>query len=346
MNAQTKPLMDWAIQKIRKEYPEDVALLVAIDAHSVNDDGHGECFDYFVPATEQGNALAMTFIVEGIGHDLYPRSWERTQRTATLDDPVTLCLGKARIVYSRSPEDEARFLAIKAQLFENLANPEFRYQKALERLNVAMDLYRTAMFEEEIHKLRQAVGLLHGYLTQAVFTLNGTFSQDWRNGRLPELAALPAKPEGFVEAYQTLLRAKSSNEIKVLAHRMVAETRRFIAGFQLKSAATTSPKDIQGLADWYQEISLWWRRLRFYCETGNADAAFLEACQLQSELAIMSQEFTLWDMDLLGVFDADDLAPLSHRATELEAGIVSAIEGHGGSIRAYDSLEAFLAENS
>ena len=37
-----------------------------------------------------------------VGNDLYPRSWERTERTATLDDPATQCLGNAKILYARS----------------------------------------------------------------------------------------------------------------------------------------------------------------------------------------------------------------------------------------------------
>lgn len=85
-----------------------MALLVAVEGHSVNGDGHGECFDYFIPATERGNELAQTFIIDGIGTDLYPRSWERTERTAELDDRSTICLGNARIVYSRSREDTER----------------------------------------------------------------------------------------------------------------------------------------------------------------------------------------------------------------------------------------------
>ncbi len=109
MNHTSNQLTDWAINKIKKEYPEDIALLVAVEGHEVNNDGHGLCFDYFVPATERGYELSQTFILEGIGHDLYPRSWERTEQTADLNDRVTLCLGNAKILYSRTPADTERF---------------------------------------------------------------------------------------------------------------------------------------------------------------------------------------------------------------------------------------------
>lgn len=48
----------------------------------MENDCHGECFDYFVPANENGNKLAQTFIIDGVGRDLYPEK--------------TLCLNKSK----------------------------------------------------------------------------------------------------------------------------------------------------------------------------------------------------------------------------------------------------------
>ncbi|MBO4267431.1 MAG: hypothetical protein J5910_09630 [Lachnospiraceae bacterium] len=64
MNDMNK-LTDWVIRKIETEYKDDVALLIAIRGHNTDDDQHGVCFDYFVPATERGNELTETFIIGG-----------------------------------------------------------------------------------------------------------------------------------------------------------------------------------------------------------------------------------------------------------------------------------------
>ena len=60
------PLTKWVIDKIEKEYKDDVALLIGIKGHSTDGDEHGEIFDYFVPATERGNELSETFIIDGV----------------------------------------------------------------------------------------------------------------------------------------------------------------------------------------------------------------------------------------------------------------------------------------
>jgi hypothetical protein len=345
VNITTQKLTEWAINKIKNEYIDDVALLVAVEGHSVNGDGHGECFDYFIPATDRGNELSQTFIINGIGYDLYPRSWERTERTANLDDRATICLGNAKILYSRTKEDEDRFNAIRKRLYDNLNNKEFTYKKALENLNIAMDLYRTVMFEEELYKVKMAVGYINYYLSLAVAYLNGTFFKNWKDGQLPELLTLKTVPENYIEYFKAVINTKNANELKSLAHLIISTTRRFVASHKTVVTTAQCNSNFADLASWYQELCLTWRRLRYYCDINDSDAAFKDACNLQNELSIVSEEFGLRKMDLLGCFDAANLSELINRATELEKYIVSEIESHGVKLKKYDTLDAFLSEN-
>ena len=134
MTETVKKLQDWAINKIKSEYPDDIALLVAVDGVSVNNDGHSECFDYFVPSTERGNELSLTFIIDGVGHDLYPRSWERCAHTANLNDNAAFLLLNAKIVYSRSNKDVEKFEEYRTQLNENLNIQNKFYKKQIKKL--------------------------------------------------------------------------------------------------------------------------------------------------------------------------------------------------------------------
>ena len=47
-------------------------------------------------------------------------------------------------------------------------------------------------------------------------------------------------------------------------------------------------------------------------------------------------------MDLLGVFDSNDLTAFKKRAEELEQYIISEIESHGVKIKSYKDLNEFL----
>lgn len=358
MTETTNRLTEWVIDKIKTEYPDDVALLVAVEGSSVNGDGHGEPFDYFVPAAERGNELAQTFIIGGVGNDLYPRSWERCERTANLEDWATFCLGRGKILYSRSKEDEARFEAIRQKLITNLNDPAFVYKKALERLDSAMDMYRTMMFEERLYKVRGLAGFIHYYLAMGIAYLNKTYVADsgWNQGMLPMYSKWNELPKQFLEYYESIVAAKTVSELRSLAHLLITSARQFISEHKPQSISGVKSTNYQGLAEWYQELRTTWNRIYHYCNIKDSDAAFHDACNLQNELSIISEEFNFFysynveekfglsEMDLLGVFDAQDLEPLSKRAAELEKTIVSEIEKHDIKIRRYDTLEEFLAD--
>lgn len=338
-------LTAWVIEKIKTEYPDDVALLVAVEGASINGDGHGEPFDYFVPATERGNQLAQTFIIGDLGNDLYPRSWERTEATANLEDLTTPCLGNARILYARSKQDEERFEALRQKLYANLADPAFTYKKALENLEMAMDLYRTMLFEERLYRVRALAGFVYHYLTVSVACLNKTYRKEWHNGAIGEISSWEKLPANFVEYYKAILQAGTAAELKSLSHLLIASARQFIAGFKPQAVKPEKRPDWHWLAEWYQELRTWWNRLYYFCGVEDSDAAFREACQLQSELDIVGEEFGLGELDLLGVFSPAGLEALAQRAAQLEKTIVAAAEGAGIQIRRYATLEAFLAAN-
>jgi len=345
MSDATAQLTQWVISKIISEYPDEVALLVAVDGASCNGDEHGLPFDYFVPATEHGKEMAQTFIIGDVGNDLYPRSWLRTERTANLDDPATQCLGNARILYSRSDADTAHFEALRQRLFDNLADTEFTYRKALENLGTAMDLYKTLMFDDQLHRARGLAGFIYKYLAVSVSYLNGTYIDDLSGGFMPMIGKWPALPEHFAEDFEAITRASSVTELRNIAHSVIARFREFIAAHKPEDTESTAQPDFNSLANWYQELKTTWERIYHHCAIADAGAAFMDACYLQNELDIVGEEFCLGELDLLGCFDHDDLAALASRASILEDAITAALDNHGVAIERYDTIDAFLDAN-
>ena len=338
-------LTQWVIDRIERDYPDDVALLIGVSGHNVGGDGHGECFDYYVPATERGNHLSETFIINGVGNDLYPRSWDRVERMVSFDDFSSSCLGNAKILYSRSDADAQRFLAAKDTFFANLRDSAFTYGKALERLNDAMALYRTMMFEDRLYKVRLGAGYIIHYLSLAIAYLNGSYEDDRMEGKIRWLQGLPALPKGFIEYIQAVHEADATQDLKNLAHLLIGTTRQFIKAHRPDSAETPRNKDYNQLREWYEEMRTTINRIEYYCASGNVDAAFGDACEMQNELCAIEDEFGLAasECDVLGAFDSADLMGFLRRVHAMEQYIISEIERHGITIRRYNSVDAFLA---
>jgi len=228
-------LTEWVINKIKRDYPGDVALLVGVAHKSTDGSGHGECFDCYVSATERGRELGREIKIGGVNHDLFDCGWERLERMANLRDGAAFLVIDGEILYSRCPEDAARFEALRQKQKDNLVDPRFVYRRALELLDDAMNLYRNMMFEERPHQVRLAAGYIYHYLLTAVLFLNGTYwTAHWR-GNLAQLARCKEKPEQFKAYCRALLAAKSTNELRSIAHLVIQAARTFIAAHKPES---------------------------------------------------------------------------------------------------------------
>lgn len=353
----TKTLTEWVIDKIKSEYKDDIAILAAVKGHAIDGDEHGEVFDYFVPATERGYELSQTFMIDGIGHDLYPRSWERMEKTADLDE-MTITLANAEILYAKSDAERERFEALRKKLEVNLHDSVYVYRKALVCLEAAMELYRVLLFEEKNHIARTQGGCIHMYLSQAVAYLNHTFTDSPiyserqaydsdEKSRMYHCPGFTAVPEKFFENAGLLLRAKDGKEQAEILHALICATRKFILERKPEPVKEEDGSEVcyQELADWYQELSLTWRRIRYFCRENMPEEAYVDACNLQSELLVIAREFQIEEMNLLDSYSADCLERLAARSIKLEENVRRILEEHGIAVNEYASMEEFLAGN-
>ena len=143
-----KELIEWAINKIETEFKGEISLLLGRKgACKIPEDGDDMAFDFFIPACDHGYSLARTFIIDDMGYDLFPMSWERVEGLSTLNEGIAFCLADSEILYSRSDTDRERFELLRKTMFNNLKNKDFIYMKSLEKINFAMDIYKTMLFE-------------------------------------------------------------------------------------------------------------------------------------------------------------------------------------------------------
>jgi len=365
------PLTKWVIDKIEKDYKDDVALLIGIKGHSTDGDEHGEIFDYFVPATERADELTETFIIDGVGHDLYPRSWERLENSVNLND-MPIVLDNATILYSRSEEDANRFEECRNRLRANLHNDTFVYGKALECMDKALEIYRSMIFEEKLYRVRSECDCIHEWLSRAVAYLNHTYAESAiysesqaynkeAESRMYSCPEMKSVPDGFFTNAQKLLETDDVEALRKTVFALLKSTRSFILEHKPASSSTSdsadspdsadardtlaiSKVDYQGLADWYQELSLTWRRLRYFCQNNMVEKAYTDACYLQEEFLYIAQEYKVQELNLLDSFDKDNLSLLAERANSLEIIIQGILADHGVKINSYNSVEDFLAK--
>ncbi|MDR3120907.1 MAG: hypothetical protein LBU58_06195 [Clostridiales bacterium] len=334
----------WAVSRIETEFPNDVSLLVRHKSLCLDNDHDKIGFCYYVPATARAGGLSRTFVIDGVGYDLFPFSWEQLEQMSEVNHYNLTCLDidDASIVWARNDEDRRRFGSLQAKLRANLQNPSLMRQRARKWVDAAADIYGKTLFEERAYIIRKNAGYICDLLALAVAYENGMFYRRGQTGQLAELAKMPRVPEGFTALYETVVREKDTDRQKRLCHDMLVMTSGFLEG----ASAGKKKRGAAELAGWYHELSYTWRRVYHFCEAGDDISAYVWCCMLQEELRGLAEDYELGDIDILGAFDAKNLTAFQARAEEVERGIVSAIERDGGKLDVYQSIEEFLEQNA
>lgn len=343
-------LIDWAVEKIKTKYKEDVALLIGqVGACKLPTDEQKMAFDYYVPLTEKGYQLAETFIIEDMGYDLYPMSFERLEGIADFEEPRMIwVLEKSEVIYAKEEKYRKQFEEIKETLHRNLADKGKTTIQALEFLNIAMEVYSTMQFEENLCKLRKAAGGISSMLTYALAMVNGLAMVDGYGDLIKIVGEMSIKPVDFTDIYEQMISATENEEIRSFCKKLILGVREIL--WKIKGETVVLEEagyyHYEDLAFWYQEARYTFRKIAYYTKQKEVSPCYSLGCYLQIEFDAIQKDFGLKDMNLLGSFDAKNLEVFAKKAQELEAYLVEVIEKNNVKMNSYESLEEFITAQS
>jgi len=342
MSKANKKLADWAVKKIESEYHNDVCLLLEHKTLKLEKDMNATSFSFYIPATNRANGLARTFIIDGIGYDLFPMTWETIESMADVKHYNTTCLGDAEILWARSDEDRQRFISLQARLQANLQNPQYMYERAKKWFNTVKEIYQDTLFEEKLYKVRENVGYICDLLSIAVAFVNLRYFKHGQTNQLQELSSMKKIPKNFAKLYRDIITESCPTTQKRLCHELIKNTKEFLAALEKPPATKTSP-DFSELAAWYQELCYTWRRVYHWCDENDPVNAYIWCCMLQNEVEEWGTKFGITDIDILGCYNASDLAGLRKQAEKIESNFRRAIEENGVKLDEYKTVDDFLS---
>ena len=329
---------DWVLDTVKKEYADDIALVVSHVTLRIGDEDR--IMSYFVPVTDRGRSFARTFILEGRGFDIWGIEWERLEDFADLKEYNITCLADGEVLYAKTEEDRDRFEALKRRQAQKLADPLLQRVHALEAFSRAKQVYFEMLFAKG-GDVKMGAAYVLDYLARAVcFGLGGFFHRA-QTDQLAELRGLGELPEGFAQLYEAIIRQRNEKKQKEQCFELI---RLVEAWLEKPEKAAPEEQHFQDLADWYAELAYTWLRIRHYSKEGDVTKTFMWGSLLQLELNQVCGDFGLEKMELMGAFDPDDLPGFAAHADRLEQEMRKRITEGGGKIREYGSREEFLHE--
>lgn len=333
-----KYVTKWALDTVKKDYANDIALVVAHNTLRIND---GQpCMSYFVPITDRGRSFSQTFILEGVGFDIWGMEWERLERFAELDEYNITCLADGEVIYARTPEDRERFEKLKRIQAEKLEDPLIQRAHALEAFAQAKQIYFEMLFSKR-SDVKVGAAYVCDYLARAICFSKGGFFHKAQTEQITELLRYGEIPKGFAELYEMVISEKSENKQKEQCYELISIVESYL---ERPEKNMQKEYNFQDLADWYGELSYTWLRIRHYCEMKDVTKAYMWGCMLQLELNQVCEDFGLEKMELMEAFDTENLCGFANHANNLETKMRNHIIKGGGKIREYNDREDFLNE--
>lgn len=343
MNDKNDQIARWVANKADTDFKGDISMVLTYGSY-VNGTGNpmSDVDFYFIPRTDNGYKMSRTFIIGGIGYDLFPMSWARVEGLAEFNECITPCLADVKILYSHSEEEKARFLQLQNRLAAHLEDAGFMLGKAKDKLKDAINLYGAMLFEKGLCENRAAAGYIALFLSDAVAYANQTYFRRGLKKQMEDVQLMEL-PCDFLCLYDAIIRGRTNGELRDCCCRMIESTGRFLESKSAALCKKAVTPDYRALAEWYEEGISTFNKIHVCCETGDAALAFISGTCLQRSLNEMCDENGLRRFYLMDSFDAENLNQFNGRAEAIQRELVATIEAGGARIRAYGSVEEFIS---
>ena len=355
MKSRNDRVLEWAVDKVSREYGDDVAILAVYGSYvNKTADELSDVDFFFIPKTERGFGLSRTFIIENVGFDLFPMRWGRVEGLSEFREPLAPLLGDSEIAFASTPDDERRFLCLREKMDSNLRNAGFMHERALVSYSKGIVYLNELRAAQQVGACRLLAGRMLLCLSDAVAYENRAYFRRGLKSHFDDLSRMDALPLGLLDAYDGIIAASDCGSLKDSAEKMASCCRGFLGlcevdldvpehGGPAETVLQMSEEPINHdeLVSFYEETVSSFNKVRRSCEGSTPDCrkAFIAGVCLQR---VLDEEVPQLGLEVLDSFDCRDLRGFASACHRAEYAIISEIERVSPLVR-FRSVEEFLS---
>jgi len=339
-----KKLIDMVIERAKRDFPEDIALIGLTGSFSTGDFHEKSDLDLIiVNNTDRGWEIGSCFIYGDVGYDIYCTPWgTRLAAQATLDNPGVSSLTDLQVLYCAKPEYLEKFNALKQQAIDAMAKPIGIecITRAKKHIDLAKQNYADMMLSCDDNTVRYASSQLLYNLVNSIVDINNTCIKRGIKRYFEELSAYQFLPQNFKCLYMSVIEAKTIEEIKNASHLFLAGVAELHEDLHKKYANKPTPT-YENLAGTYEEA---WCNMRNKVLDSVAKKdksyAFLAAMGAQSYFDEMTFEHCgTKKINLMQHFDPDNLEKFKNAFLQAMDDYLQEYVKVGRPIKRYETFE-------
>lgn len=343
-------IADWIVNRVKTKYANDVSMVLIYGSFingTANNKSDLDC--YYIPKTEYGYNMALSFIIDSVGYDIFPMSWERIKKIADLQDTLLSCVNDVKIIYYNSDEDLKRFKKLQERLKQNLLDNNYSKSIALNKFQKSCEIYSTMCNSYKSSDIRKYAGNIIITLADAIAIYNHNY---YHLGLKKQFEDLKNKflttQDIIVNDYKNVIKSANDKEYLENSLKILEDVSKYLNCELLfkpsKQYTITQKTDYIYLARLYEEIISTFNKIYICCKSDNYILAFLSAVCLQSDLD-EAFEFGCPVYDLLSHYNYNNLGMFAKVTKNVENDFTKFILNGGGNIKKYNDFEEFKKHN-
>ncbi len=325
------------VEKIIADFREDISLFICYGSFVTGEYGCMSDIDFFfVPKTERGIELDYQFIINNIGYDLWPVSWERLNSIASLEDQPASMFIDGITLFASSEDDEERLEDLKSKILHNLKDEVVIRKMSRKYLDKAKTIYFDMKNHTRDTLFIDAMQIVETLLV-AISLMNGTYLRKGLKKIDIELKRFSLVPNMFLEKYRELIHAVDQIETLPVVKEMIAETDHM---WKLKFENNKNHAEMVGF---YEEFKSTYNKLLSACDEENYESAYYAGFMIDRETQSLLTHFAAPGMfpSIIDTVLIQNFESIKSICREHERKLVNLLEEKGVKIANYKNTCEF-----
>ncbi|MBI9015328.1 MAG: nucleotidyltransferase domain-containing protein [Clostridiales bacterium] len=245
-------IIDGLVEKVKRDYQEDIDAVICYGSYVTQTYNELSDLDFFfIPKTKKANEMSLQFIINEIGYDFWPITWERLEGFIKLKEDFVSLIGKGELVYYRNDDVLSKFYDMK-----------MRSQKLLDadlKTAIRKHLYKSkALYFDMYQENSDYVSEILDHLITAVAYINKQYIIKSPSHLKEEIKYYEVLPVDFEERIEKII----SHSYMVIS----TEIEKLILDVEKLSKKQFDKHHIVELNGFYEELKSTYNKVYHGCE--------------------------------------------------------------------------------
>ena len=279
-----KQIKNALLNKIQEHYKDDISIVACYGSYITGTANSKSDIDfYFIPKNDRGYEMSCQFIIDDIGYDFWPLSWERAENIATFNEPLVSIISDAQVVYYCEEADIDRFTLLKKAIAETMRteNRDVLLKKAGEILaQVKALFFDVSAYSSSYKHVRNICTEILEQLLTAVAYANSTYLKKGVVNIKNEVKAFRRLPDNFIELFDEIIKNNDTQYIVKITADLIKSVDSFISPDKPENNFEISNNTVKGF---YEEFKSTYNKLIIACDEKDYIIAYFVANVIDRE---------------------------------------------------------------